>query len=102
VLPGMDGLEVARLLRNEGFPGRILVVTGKIDEEVVFASVLLDADGFVPKTAGLDEIADAIEAVASGATAYDERYTRMVGTRIVSMAKRARETARISQILTAR
>ena len=102
VLPGIDGLEVARRLRGEGFAGRILIVTGTNDEDVVFASVLLDADGFIPKTAGLEEIADAIEAVAVGTSVYDERHRRLVNARIVGLARRARQTARVSATLTQR
>jgi DNA-binding NarL/FixJ family response regulator len=102
VLPGMDGLEVARRLRDEGFAGRILVVTGTNDEDVIFASLLLDADGFIPKTAGLEEIADAIEAVAAGTTVFDGRHKRLVSAKIVGLARRARQTARISATLTKR
>ncbi len=102
VLPGMDGLEVARRLTQEGFEGKILVVTGRDDEEIVLATLLLDADGFVPKTAGLDEIADAIQAVGDGASAYSDRYARMAGSKIVSMARNARQRARASQRVTER
>jgi DNA-binding NarL/FixJ family response regulator len=102
VLPGMDGLEVGRRLRDEGFAGRILIVTGAEDDDVVFASMLLDVDGLVSKTAGLEEIASAIEAVGAGKSVYEERHRRLANARIVGLARRARQTARASATLTGR
>src|SRR6266566_5203178 len=48
-LPGMDGFDVIRRLRQEGSLVRILVVSGRDDRAAVFESLRHGADGFFEK-----------------------------------------------------
>jgi zinc protease len=59
----VDGFEVVRRVTRDGFSGGILILTAREDQESAFLASLLGVHGFLRKTAGLDEIADAIERV---------------------------------------
>ncbi len=68
-IPGIGGLEATRRIRRGDPDIGIIVVTRQIDEP--FPSQLLEAgaSGYLTKNCGIEEIADAIRAVARG-----ERY----------------------------
>jgi Response regulator of citrate/malate metabolism len=52
-LPGeLQGLDLARAIREEGLPVRILVLTARTDEEALFESVLVGVEGYLEKPPG--------------------------------------------------
>ncbi|MBT9540629.1 response regulator transcription factor [Thiobacillus sp.] len=65
-LPVMDGLEVARTLRQSGSPSRVLALTARIDSVSVHAAVACGMEGYVPKSEDSRELISAIRALASG------------------------------------
>jgi DNA-binding NarL/FixJ family response regulator len=61
-LPGeVQGLDVARTIRADVLPTRILVLTGRTDDRAIFDSIRAGVDGFLEKTEGVRLIADAAE-----------------------------------------
>ena len=72
ILPGMDGFEVIRRLRLQGSRARILILTNRDDHDAIFETFRLGADGFLEKTAPLDEIIGAIEEDLSPETGVRE------------------------------
>ena len=66
-LPGeLQGLDLARAIRREGLPVRILVLTARTDEEALVESVIAGVEGYLEKTSGVRVIADALSRVARG------------------------------------
>jgi DNA-binding NarL/FixJ family response regulator len=102
ILPVLDGLEVARQLKADPSGPRILVLTAADDEDVAFEALRLGVDGYVEKTAPLEEIAGAIEAVAGGTQVFSVRAERTAHARLGELARRARETARAVRAMTRR
>jgi two-component system invasion response regulator UvrY len=68
-IPGIGGLEATRRLRRHEPGIRIIIVTRQVDDP--FPTQLLDAgaSGYLTKHCGIEEIADAVDAVYRG-----ERY----------------------------
>jgi len=65
-LPEVNGLEILHLLKRR-FPAiKILVFTGKTSPTTVKIAVRGNADGFINKISGLEELEKAIRAVAKG------------------------------------
>lgn len=102
VLPGVDGFEVVRRVTRDGFSGGILILTAREDQESAFLASLLGVHGFLRKTAGLDEIADAIERVAEGGRIFGEEDSRAALAHLVATSRQTRLGADASIALTAR
>ena len=103
VLPGeVQGVDVARTLRAEGNPVRILVMSARSDDATVFESVRAGADGFLDKSEGVRSIADALERVARGETVFSPQQERAAVSELGRLAKRSRAVAGAKAVLTRR
>ena len=67
-LPELDGLEIVRAIQRDGLPTKVVVLSGDSSRDFVYDAVKLGAAGFLTKAATLDQICDAIAAVARGET----------------------------------
>lgn len=65
-MPGMDGLELTRLVRTEGLPTRLIMLTMHDEESLVNEVVEAGVDGFVLKDNAIDDIQACLEAVRDG------------------------------------
>jgi DNA-binding NarL/FixJ family response regulator len=65
-MPGMDGFEVARKMRNSNLPVEIVFLTMYKDQEMFNEALDLGAKGYVLKSSALTDIVDCARAVASG------------------------------------
>lgn len=65
-LPGMDGFDLARTLRANGFAGRLLAVTARADAEAETLARAAGFDGFLRKPVTRDLLARAIDALMRG------------------------------------
>ncbi len=63
-LPEVNGLEILHLLKRKFPKIKILIFTGKTSHQTVKIAVHGNADGFINKISGLDELEKAIKAVA--------------------------------------
>jgi DNA-binding NarL/FixJ family response regulator len=102
VLPGATGLEVAGRLALDDSTSRILVLTATDDKTAVFEALRLGVNGYLEKTASIEMIADAVEAVARGELVFSKELERRAQVQLGEFAKRARETARALSRLTPR
>jgi len=77
-MPGMNGVEVARLLRQHCPEVKVLVLT--MHEEIAYARKVFDAgaQGFILKRAAAAELIPAIRAVAAGKNILDTLITSQV------------------------
>jgi DNA-binding NarL/FixJ family response regulator len=102
-LPGaLQGLDVARAVRAESTAGRLLVLTGRSDEEAVFDAIKAGADGFLEKTAGVRFIADALLRVGAGERVFTPEQERIAVAELGRLARQARESSGIRSSLTDR
>jgi len=65
-LPGKSGAEAVSLVRARYAAAPILVVSGTQDRREMAAAVRAGANGFISKTASMDELRVAVEAVLQG------------------------------------
>jgi two-component system, NarL family, response regulator DesR len=70
-MPGPSGIEVARLLTESGFPGKIVIVTTFGRPGYLRAAMAAGASGFLLKDAPAAELAAAIRGVAAGQRVVD-------------------------------
>jgi DNA-binding NarL/FixJ family response regulator len=72
-MPGMNGIETTRLLR-ERFPSvKIIVITMHNEDEYIFELISKGAHGFIPKNKTVDEVVDAIYSVMETGKYYNEK-----------------------------
>src|SRR5262245_10626136 len=91
-LPGeLQGLDLARAIRSEGLPVRILILTARIDQEALLESVIVGVDGYLEKTSGVRVIADALLRVAGGERIFTHAQMRGAVAELSRRARRARE-----------
>jgi RNA polymerase sigma factor (sigma-70 family) len=77
-MPGSDGLEVTRTLREGGCDCRILILSMHDNPEYVLHALRLGADGYVLKDAGPAELREAVQAVWEGREYMSERVTHQL------------------------
>lgn len=65
-MPKMSGVEATRRIKAECPDVRVLVLTAHDDDEYVFALLQAGANGYLMKTAEIDELVKAIRTVAAG------------------------------------
>lgn len=87
VMPGMDGIELARRMRAE-MPDTALLVLSS-DTSLVTLEPLLNIgiDGFLPKTSDASSMLDAIRSVAEGYEYFGTDIARLIER--ISLAKKA-------------
>jgi DNA-binding NarL/FixJ family response regulator len=65
-MPGVGGIEATRRIRNAQPATRVVMLTVSEDEEDLFAAVRAGATGYLLKEVSIDEVANAVRAVARG------------------------------------
>jgi len=72
-MPGMDGVEVARRLREAESPVRILVLSAYDDRQYILSVLEQGASGYLTKDEAPDTIIDAVVSVANGQRGWVSR-----------------------------
>jgi two-component system nitrate/nitrite response regulator NarL len=67
-LPQLEGLDVVRAIRRDEIPTSVVMLSADSSRELVYDAVQLGAAAFLTKASTLDQICDAIVAVARGET----------------------------------
>jgi DNA-binding NarL/FixJ family response regulator len=67
-MPGFDGLQAVRRMREQGVTSKIIMLTMYADAEVAEESVAAGANGYVVKHSAGEELLKAIRAVQDGQT----------------------------------
>ena len=65
-MPGTDGIEALRMLRERGNPARVLIVTSFTEQRTVVPALRAGAAGYVYKDVDPEALAGAIRAVHAG------------------------------------
>jgi DNA-binding NarL/FixJ family response regulator len=98
-MPGKDGLTIAREIRSEGLPVRIVLLTAELDEDQFLEAVRLGVQGIVLKEMAPELIVECIRTVHSGRQWLERNSTRLALEKVMKQAAGAREMA---GLLTAR
>ena len=65
-MPEMDGIEAARRIREMAPSTRVIMLTVSDEEDDLYGAVRAGANGYLLKDSSLDDVADAVRAVARG------------------------------------
>ncbi len=101
-LPDLNGVEVARRLRDRGTTTAILILTIYDDSQTVFGLLESGATGYVLKDEALETLVSAVRAAARGESWLSPAVARQVVRRAVGEAPSLREQVRASIPLTPR
>ena len=77
-MPGVGGIEATRRIRAEQPGVRVLILTAYDDDPYIFALLQAGASGYILKTAGSRELAEAVRAVHRGESALDPAVAQKV------------------------
>jgi DNA-binding NarL/FixJ family response regulator len=83
-MPRISGVEATRRIKAENPHIRVLVLTAHDDDEYVFALLQAGANGYLLKTAEIDELVRAIRTVAAGQSALAPEVTGKVVAQFTS------------------
>jgi len=83
-LPDINGIEVARRIKNSGSSVRILAFSGHDDREYIRGVLHEGAVGYLTKDEGSEGIVDAIRGVAAGENGWISRRAKAVLMSMVS------------------
>ena len=67
-MPGYDGIEAVRRMREQGVTAKIIMLTMFADSDVAETALAAGANGYVIKHSAGEELVQAIDAVSSGIT----------------------------------
>lgn len=96
-LPGADGISVARQLRRAAPEARIVILTMHDEPAQAARALEAGADGYVLKSAGLDQLAGAIRRVLRGERVVaPELVPRLLGDYAAILRQRTRDDAALS------
>ncbi len=84
LLPGISGLEVLRQLHDKQPDLKVLVFSGKSEKQLARGMLSLGVCGFVPKSARLSELRQAVDAVAAGDTWFSESFQKAMADALVA------------------
>jgi two-component system nitrate/nitrite response regulator NarL len=100
-MPRRDGLAVLEAARAEGIHTRVLILSGYLDSDVVYATLAAGAAGYLSKDTAADAICDAVAAVARGETVLAPELHAALASEIRGRAANDRPvlTAREQEIM---
>jgi DNA-binding NarL/FixJ family response regulator len=84
-MPEMGGIEATRAIVQRAPDANVLVLTMFEDEDSVFAALRAGARGYILKGAGQEELARAIQAIASG----EAIFSPAIATRVIDFFARS-------------
>lgn len=75
-IPSMNGIDVVKRLRTNGYVGAMLVLSGKDDDHYIQRCAGAGADGFISKKNQPTELQDAVRALRSGYSYFPRHLAR--------------------------
>ncbi|HMB24887.1 MAG TPA: response regulator transcription factor [Anaerolineales bacterium] len=89
-MPGMDGVEATRRLREKWSNARVIILTTFNDDAYVFEALRVGALGYLLKDLSGRELANAVQVVANGGVLIDPSVARKVVAEFARLIPSAR------------
>jgi len=89
-MPGMDGVEATRRLRDRWPGARVVILTTFDDDAYVFEGLRAGAQGYLLKDVSGEDLAEAVRVVAGGGALIEPSVARKVVAEFARLAKPAR------------
>jgi DNA-binding NarL/FixJ family response regulator len=90
-MPGTDGIEACRMIRDSLPETRIVMLTSYSDEQAVFASIMAGASGYLLKNTRRDDLLSAVRSVAAGKSLLDPGIASSVMKRLRELTAKEQE-----------
>ena len=90
-MPGIDGIEATRRIREVVPDAKIVLLTGVESPAVIAEALAAGACGYVPKTRAVDELMDVVRRAAAGEIVMPERDLAAVVEQLQGPRAQARE-----------
>lgn len=97
-MPEPDGLEVTRLLREQGRDCRILILSMHDNPEYVLEALRAGADGYLLKDADPAELRSAVATVAEGREYLSDRVTHQLSVALRAELERDKKRGRLDRL----
>jgi len=95
VMPGLEGLEVFRLVRERAPETKILVFSGYMSDELIVQCLQAGAKGYLSKTAKTSDLVSAIKVVNSGGVWAEQRMMAKALEKNPTVTKRELDIIRL-------
>ncbi|MBI2968853.1 MAG: response regulator transcription factor [Bacteroidetes bacterium] len=96
-MPGMDGVELTKNVKKE-FPHiKVFVLTMHNDREIVSEILMAEAEGYVLKNTGKNQLLEALNAIADGSTYYSNEILSIMMEKVRKEKKQEEETRELSE-----
>ncbi len=95
VMPGLEGLEVFRLVRERAPETKILVFSGYMSDELIVQCLQAGAKGYLAKTAKTSDLVSAIKVVNSGGVWAEQRMMAKALDKSPTVTKRELDIIRL-------
>lgn len=97
-MPGMGGVELVKAIKAQFPQVKLLVITMNDDKEIVTEILLAEAEGYLLKNSGKEQLLTAIHDILNGKTHYEPEVINLMLERVRSSTK----TVSLKTILSAR
>ena len=87
IMPGMNGIEASRWIKEIDERIRVIIVTMEISKEFVSAAIKSGVDGYLPKDIGKEMLHDAIRAVYNGDRYFNDAIKKLIFEDFYSIEK---------------
>lgn len=95
-MPGMTGLELLQILKEKGFPGRVIIVTTFGRSGYLRRALEGGAAGYLLKDAPADELAEAVRRVHQGLRAVDPELAAQAWGKPDPLTDRERQVLKLA------
>ena len=102
VLPGMNGIEATRWIKEFDNSIKLILVTMEVSKEYVSAGIKSGVDGYLPKDSDADTLLEAIREVHSGKRFFNDAIMKLVFEDFYSHEKSKSTVTRLPNDLTKR
>jgi DNA-binding NarL/FixJ family response regulator len=96
-MPGMNGVELTKNVKTTYPEIKVLVLSMHNDREVVSEIMMSEADGFILKNTGKQELIEALERIADNGTFYSREVLSVMMAKVKKEQKISKETAELTE-----
>jgi DNA-binding NarL/FixJ family response regulator len=87
IMPGMNGIEASRWIKEIDGSIRVIIVTMEISKEYVSAAIKSGVDGYLPKDIGKSTLLEAVRSVSKGEKYFNDAIKKLIFEDFYSVEK---------------